>query len=67
MPAGVEEKHLLWSLRFLRVYDTEENGACAVGKVDEKTYRKWTFLFVEEISYLESEVVSRPNASMSFF
>ena len=57
MPNGVQKKHLLWGLFFLRVYDTEERGAKAVGQVDEKTYREWSFRFVEAISYLESDVV----------
>jgi len=58
MPRGVTPKHLLWGLYFLAVYDTEHNSSHAVGKVDEKTYRKWSELFVKAISYLEYEVVS---------
>ena len=58
MPMGVTPKHLLWGLYFLAVYDTEHNSSHAVGKVDEKTYRKWSELFVKAISYLEYEVVS---------
>lgn len=58
MPSGVKAKHLLWGLIFLNVYDTEENLAQRVGNVDEKTFRKWSHLFVEAISYLECEVVS---------
>lgn len=58
MPNGVEPKHLLWGLIFLNIYDTEENIALRVGDVDEKTFRKWSHLFVDAISYLECEVVS---------
>jgi hypothetical protein len=58
MPTGVDPKHLLWALYFLTVYDTEHNSAHSLGKVDEKTYRKWSELFVDAISYLECEVVS---------
>ena len=58
MPMGVDPKHLLWALYFLTVYDTEHNSSQRVGKVDEKTYRKWSELFVEAISWLEYEVVS---------
>ena len=58
MPSGVGFKHLLWALFFLKVYETEENSANAVGKVDEKTYREWSWRFVEAISYLECDVVS---------
>ena len=57
MPDGVHKKHLLWGLYFLKVYDTEENSAENVGRVDEKTYRLWSFRFVKAISYLESTVV----------
>jgi len=60
--SNAEPSHLLWALYFLRVYPTETNGrsavAPAVGKVDKKTWRKWTHDFVEAISYLESRVVS---------
>ena len=57
MPDGVHKKHLLWALLFLRVYDTEENNAQNVGREDEKTYRVWSFCFVEAISCIESSVV----------
>lgn len=63
MPKGVQPKHLLWGLLFLTTYDTEENLAQRVGNVDEKTFRKWSRLFVDAISYLECEVVS----SLSIF
>ena len=55
---GGEYKHLMWALYFLRVYGTEEQNRRASGGADEKTFRKWTLLFVEAISFLESSVVS---------
>ena len=58
MPRGVTPKHLLWGLYFLAVYDTEHNSSHAVGKVDKKTYRKWSELFVKAILYLKYKVVS---------
>jgi hypothetical protein len=62
MPAGVNPKHILWALLFLTVYDTEHNSAQRLGNVDEKTYRKWSELFVIAISYLECKVVgTHPN------
>jgi hypothetical protein len=64
MPRGVAPKHLLWGLYFLTVYDTEHNSSHALGKVDKKTYRKWSELFVEAISFLEYEVVSFSLATM---
>lgn len=57
MPNGVEYKHLLWGLFFLKVYENKTNSARAVGKVDEKKYREWSWRFVESISYLECDVV----------
>ncbi|KAL3792212.1 hypothetical protein ACHAW5_004087 [Stephanodiscus triporus] len=61
MPAGVDPKHILWALLFLTVYDTEHNSAQRLGNVDEKTYRKWSKLFVIAISYLECEVIVWDN------
>ena len=49
-------KHLLWALLFMKIYGTESVLSSLVG-VSEKTFRKWVWLFVEAISYLESEVV----------
>ena len=54
---GAKKKHLLWTLLFLRLYDTEEILAAKVGAV-EKTYRKWVWLFVDLISYLQVDIVS---------
>ncbi|KAL3791578.1 hypothetical protein ACHAW5_000881 [Stephanodiscus triporus] len=42
----VDPKHILWALLFLTVYNTEHNSAQRLGNVDEKTYRKWSKLFV---------------------
>ena len=55
--AGAKMVHLLWTLMFLRLYDTEDILAARVGVV-EKTYRKWVWLFIDLISYLEVDVVS---------
>ena len=57
MPGGVVFKHLLWGLFFLQVYENETNSARAVGRVDEKSYRVWSWRFAEAISYLEYDVV----------
>lgn len=62
MPRGAHPRHLLWALYFLKVYPKESVARSLVSTtnmtVDEKTWRKWTTLFVDAISYLESEVVS---------
>ena len=55
---GVNPKHILWTLLFLTLYDTEHNSAQRLGNVVGKTYPKWSELFVIVISYLECEVVS---------
>jgi hypothetical protein len=54
---GASPKHLLWALFFLKVYPTESIGASMVGHVDEKTYRKWVWIFVDKISDLCSHLV----------
>lgn len=58
MPKGAKTHHLLWALYFLNVYPRETQGSSNIGGVDEKTYRKWVWLFVTAISYLEYPVVS---------
>jgi hypothetical protein len=55
---GSEPKHLLWSLLFMKVYSSEKVHVRLVGGVDEKTFRKWAWLFVDAIASLKSEVVS---------
>lgn len=56
-PAGAQPKHLLWCLLFLKRYNTEHVNA-AIVKVDEKTFRLWTWTFIELISKLN---VVNPN------
>jgi hypothetical protein len=55
--SGMTPNHFLWAFLFLKVYSTEAQHSITVG-VDEKTFRKWSWLFVEEISNLVGEVVS---------
>lgn len=58
MPRGASLERLLWGLLLLKNYDTDENNASRCGGVDEKTYRKWAWWFLRELSYLEANVVS---------
>lgn len=58
MPQGVKPMHLLWCLMFLKVYASESVLCALAGGVDEKTFRKWTWLFVYEINDLYPEIVS---------
>lgn len=52
-PSGAEPKHLLWCMLFLRNYHKEHVNA-AIVSVDEKTFRKWTWIFVELLSELNA-------------
>lgn len=56
--ANADYKHLMWALYFLKAYGNEECNSNFAGGADEKTFRKWTRIFVEAISYLEASVVS---------
>ena len=60
--SGADPKHLLWALLFLRKYGDESEMAALVGKdgkaVDEKTFRKWSKIFVHHIADLRYNVVS---------
>ena len=51
-------KHLMWALHFLSCYPTE-NQMNGFARSDEKTVRKWTWLFIEAIASLKSEIVSK--------
>lgn len=50
-PAG-RPKHLLWALLFLKVYAIEHVNAALVHS-DEKTFRKWSWEFVQLLSFIE--------------
>lgn len=51
-PTGAEPKHLLWSLFYLKQYDVEHTRR-TLFHTDEKTIRKWTWIFIELLSNLE--------------
>lgn len=50
-PEGSRPIHLLWTLLFLKVYATEHVNKL-VTSADEKTYRKWTWMFLNLIADL---------------
>jgi len=54
---GCHPKHLLWTLNFLKAYDTAINHATRF-HCDEKTFRNWTWYMLEFIERLHSQVVS---------
>ena len=57
-----QPKHLMWALLFLRKYGDESEMARLAGgfggAVDEKTFRKWSKIFVHQIASLKYNVVS---------
>ena len=59
LPELATKERLLWALYLMKSYPTEEVAAAACGAVDEGTFREWAWFFIEEISYLTDEVVSR--------
>lgn len=52
----LKPEHLLFTLLFFKVYDTEKVLATMV-RVDPKTFRKWAWCFAEGISLLASKLV----------
>ena len=54
----VQPKHLLWTMMFLKTY-TSENVLARIAGTTPKTFRKWKFVVVEEISSNMHKVVSK--------
>ena len=52
-----QPRHLLWALNFMQVYD-EETPSSSRFKCDEKTWRKWTWVYVTAMSRLSGKFVS---------
>lgn len=50
-------EHFLWGMMLLKSYETEEVLASRVGGVTEETFRTWSWFFIQEMSYLETQVV----------
>ncbi len=57
MPIGASKLKMQWGLLLAKTYGTEENLAATAG-VDKKTFRKWAWMFIFELSALEGDVVS---------
>jgi hypothetical protein len=47
---------LLWGLMFLKLYNSE-SAHCNIARVDEKTFRNWSWFFVNAIADLADDVV----------
>ena len=58
---GVHYKHILYGLLMLKVYSLEEVHCSIVGWPSTKTFRKWSWYFVEKISGLKSDVIKLMN------
>lgn len=51
LPRNAEPMHLLWALMFLKVYASETVHS-RLARCDEKTFRKWSWLFIKLLSDL---------------
>lgn len=49
LPLRAQPKHILWSLLFLKVY-ASENVLCTICACDEKTFRKWVWMMLEQMA-----------------
>jgi hypothetical protein len=62
LPKKSRPKHLLWTLYFLNVYPRQSPGCSVVsassGAINPKTFRKWVWMFIENIQELVVMVVS---------
>ena len=65
LPEGGRPKHLLWALRFLKVYPKQSPGCLAIGASaganNPKTHCKWVWAFINAITNLVAAVVSNHN------
>lgn len=65
LPEHATKEKLLWALQLLKCYTEDRTGAAFCGGVDEGTYRRWTWFFIDEMSFLENRVVSVVNYLVS--
>ena len=57
LPCGGKIHHLLWTLFFMKTYSKSKVMASTAG-TDEKTMRKWVWLFIPALASLHTVVVS---------
>ena len=57
LPSGGTLRHMIWTLFFVKVYPTDRTCKIMLG-ADDKTIRKWVYVFMQAISSLEGIVVS---------
>ena len=56
-PKQATQIWFLWALSWLKTYNIEANMASNCG-VDEKTFRKWAWFFIQELSFRIGDIVS---------
>lgn len=56
-PPKSKYKHMLWALLKLKIYGTEEALSGMTG-CNEKTFRKWSYIFIVQLAKLAKHVVS---------
>ena len=64
-PKQATKIRFLWALSLLKTYDTETNMANSCG-VDEKTFRKWAWFFIQELSFRIGDIVSKTASFLSY-
>ena len=55
--SGVEPRHIMWTLFFMKTYETEARLA-AQCECDEKTLRKWIWRVIDHLAALSVHLVS---------
>ena len=56
LPPNAQPYHLLWALLLMKCYNNEHLNA-HITDVDEKTFRKWSWILIEAIEGLYDEMV----------
>ncbi len=65
LPLSSSPKHLLWAFLFLKVYGSEHNYRILSG-ADEKTFRKWSWIFVKLKSNLSVVRLNQLSPRLGF-
>lgn len=52
LPGDYNEMHLLWTLMFLKSYNTDSIN-CSIARCDEKTFRKRVWVVIEKLAFIK--------------
>jgi hypothetical protein len=55
---GLEAKHILWGVIFMKVYATNDVACAMLTRFTRKTYRKWYWIVIQAIASKISLVLS---------